>query len=50
MDANTPYVALYERARTAVPAEPAFHAALNDHRLRTLIDRVAAVLNYLVVP
>lgn len=50
MDASEPCVALYERARSMLPTEPAFHAALNDHRLRLLIDRVANVLNYMVIP
>jgi hypothetical protein len=47
MDGNAPCVALYEPAR---PAEPAFHAALRDHRLRLLIHRVATTLSYLVIP
>jgi hypothetical protein len=50
MDANTPCAALYERARSALASEPAFHAALNDPRLRPLIDRVASALNFLVIP
>jgi hypothetical protein len=50
MDANTPCTALYERAHVALAPEPAFHAALNDPRLRLLIDRVANALNYVVIP
>ncbi len=50
MDANEPCAALYDRAQIALPAEPTFHAALRDQRLRPLIDRVANALNYMMVP
>ena len=49
MDANRPCVALYERARTALPARPSFHAALADPKLAVLVDHAAVRFGYRVV-
>lgn len=44
--ANKPAVALYERARTAIPATPLFHRALADLALFGRLDRAATVIDY----
>jgi RES domain len=49
MDANRPCVALYERARPAIPANPRFHAALGDPKLAVVVQRAADRFNYRVV-
>lgn len=46
MYANKPAVALYERARTAIPATPLFHRALADPALFGRLDRAAQIINY----
>ena len=49
MNANAPCLALYERARFALPTAPSFHASLSDPRLLVPLSRHAATLNYLIV-
>jgi hypothetical protein len=49
MHANAPSVALYERARAALPARPAFHRALADPTLRLRLAQAAAELGYLII-
>jgi hypothetical protein len=49
MHANAPSVALYERARTAMPAAPVFHRALSDGALLPRLDAAAARLGYRLV-
>lgn len=49
MDANNPCVALYERGSSAVPANPQFHAALNDPKLAVAVHNAAARFNYRVI-
>ena len=49
MHANAPAVALYERARTALPAAPAFHRALSDPTLQVLLENAAMELRYALV-
>lgn len=46
MDANQPAVALYERARPHLGAQPLLHRALNDPLLGPLLLRAAAHVNY----
>jgi len=46
MAANTPCVALFERARAAVPTAPAFHRALADATIEAFLVRTAAELGY----
>lgn len=46
MDGNQPAVALYERARGAVPRRPAFHRALADPALRAALVKSALLFNY----
>ncbi|MDB4941602.1 MAG: hypothetical protein JWP97_1136 [Labilithrix sp.] len=49
MHANRPSVALYERAKKAVPRAPTFHRALADASLRGRIDAAATRLGYRLV-
>jgi hypothetical protein len=46
MDANAPCVALFERARDALPALPSFHRALADDTLRAFLETCAEMLRY----
>jgi hypothetical protein len=50
MDGNRPAVALYERARDAMPARPAFHRALADPALDEAAAQAALLFNYGVEP
>jgi len=50
MDGNHPAVALYERARDAVPARPVFHRALADPALDDAAVQAALLFNYGVEP
>jgi len=47
---STPCVALYERARDAMPSAPLLNRALKDLTLRTAIKIAASRINYAVVP
>lgn len=49
MDGNRPAVALYERARSALPAHPVFHRALADSAMTTLVTNAALQFGYLVL-
>jgi hypothetical protein len=49
MDGNRPAVALYERARSAVPAKPMFNRALSDPALLPLITAAAREFGYALV-
>lgn len=46
MHANQPAVALFERARDAMPAAPAFHRALADPGLLLRLNAAATLLGY----
>jgi hypothetical protein len=46
MHANQPAVALFERARNALPSAPAFHRALADPGLLLRLNAAAALLGY----
>ena len=46
---NKPAVALYERARTAIPSAPIFHRALADPSLLTPLQNIAHDLGYRLV-
>lgn len=46
MHANTPSFALYERARSALPAAPTFHRALLDPTLTSRLSHAASTLGY----
>ncbi|MFQ6755308.1 RES family NAD+ phosphorylase [Cereibacter sphaeroides] len=48
MGGNAPVMALYERARPALPDSPDFHRALADPALRVPVLRAAGVIGYLV--
>jgi hypothetical protein len=49
MFANSPSLALYDRARSAaIPAHPVFHRALSDRALRLLLRDAAARMGYLL--
>jgi hypothetical protein len=50
MDSNQPSVALYERARDAIPARPLFHRALVDPVLNGAVVQAALLFNYGVEP
>jgi hypothetical protein len=50
MDANQPAVALFERARSALPPRPLFHRAVADPALDPLVASAGLQFNYLVVP
>jgi len=49
MNANKPAVALYERARTALPARPMFHRSIGDPLLAPAVARAAQAFNYAIV-
>ena len=49
MDANRPAVALYERARSALPAVPAFHRALADPAVAMVVKNAARRFGYAVL-
>jgi RES domain len=49
MHANRPAVALYERARPALPAAPVFHRALSDPALLRRLSAAAGRLGYRIV-
>ena len=49
MDGNKPCVALYERGRSTIPANPRFHAALSDPKLAVVVHNAAARFNYRVI-
>ncbi len=49
MDGNQPAVALYERANSALPAQPVFHRALADSVMTTLVANVALKFGYVVL-
>jgi len=46
MHANTPALALYERAEDALSPTPFFHRALGDPLLRVVLENAAAELGY----
>lgn len=48
MYANTPAVALYERARDAMPRHPRFHRRLDAPELLSTVRNVAAEVGYLL--
>jgi hypothetical protein len=50
MGGNEPIVALFERARTALPPRPVFNRALADPALNRAVVRAALAFNYLVEP
>jgi hypothetical protein len=50
MDGNQPAVALYERARRALPARPVFHRPLADPALNAAVVKAALLFNYAVEP
>lgn len=49
MNASAPCVALYERARSAMPAHPVFNRQLADPAMTTLLMNACADLNYALV-
>ncbi len=49
MDGNRPAVALYERAKTALPAKPTFHRSLGDAALSTEVKNAARRFGYAVI-
>jgi RES domain len=49
MHANTPCVALFERAEDALPRRPQIHRALADMTLRGFLRNVAADLNFRLI-
>ena len=49
MHANEPAVALYERARSALPAAPIFSRALADAALLSRLDAVSLRLGYALI-
>jgi hypothetical protein len=49
MNANSPCIALFERAAGSFAPRPAFHHALADPLLLPLLDRCAAAFNYALV-
>jgi hypothetical protein len=49
MHANTPCVALFERAQDALPPLPGYHRALGDETLRAFLTNVAADLNFRLI-
>jgi len=49
MNANRPAVALYERAKSAVPRAPSFHRSIADPVLGTIVESCAQNLGYRVV-
>ena len=50
MDANQPAIALYERARNALPRRPLFHRSVADRALDPHVAAAGLQFNYLVVP
>lgn len=50
MDGNSPAIALYERAQSAMPARPVLHRALADPATTLLVTQAALRFNYWVVP
>ena len=46
MDGNRPMLALYERARNALPARPVFDRALADPSLNRAVVKAALLFNY----
>jgi hypothetical protein len=49
MNGNQPCVALYERARRAMPAHPSFNRMLTDPILLTTLKNACAQINYVLV-
>lgn len=49
MNANQPSIALYERARDAMPPSPIFHRSLMDPTLTSTLEQAAARLRYVIV-
>lgn len=49
MNANEPCVALYERARAAVPERPVFHRLLSDPVVLTMLENACAEIGYAMV-
>lgn len=49
MYANSPSVALYERATHAIPRSPIFHRALSDPTLYLRLDEAASTLRYSLI-
>jgi hypothetical protein len=49
MDANRPAVALYERAKTAIPVKPTVHRSLSDAALAAAVKKAASRFGYGVV-
>lgn len=49
MHANTPVLALYERAESALPAAPVLHRALHDETLQVVLENAARQLGYWLV-
>lgn len=50
MDANQPAIALYERARNALPRRPLFHRSVADRALDPQVAAAGLQFNYLVIP
>lgn len=46
MHANEPCIALFERARAAIPARPVFHRLLADPSVLTLLKNACATVGY----
>jgi hypothetical protein len=49
LDANRPCVALYERARAALPSQPSFHQALAGLQLGLVVQHAAGRFGYRLV-
>lgn len=49
MDASRPALALFERARPALPPSPEFHRSLDDVLMRSVVDAAAQRFAYAVV-
>jgi hypothetical protein len=49
LHANRPSLALYERARGAVPASPLLHRALSDAAVKLTLRNAAALLGYMLI-
>lgn len=49
MDASRPALALFERARPALPRSPEFHRSLDDVLMRSVVDAAAQRFAYAVV-
>ena len=50
MDSAHPSVALYERARSAMPARPLFHRAIADPAMDPVVATAASLFNYPIQP